>query len=204
MTSRIWWTLEIRPGSSGQWQWGQETFKCIKDGADDRVWGYFFVGPWLRPTWMRRVAALTPSSTSSSPRRNTTRRQTTPPKRFSIHRPCRSVFEPTLVASAWRVILALFDPDGLWRYDWQWWGFHNQKSGHFTLSPDECGGFICRLLRFILLLFSFSFYCFLFCCRSVRSAWWIWLAARELTQLEPKEPDWKWAWKTDFTFNLHL
>lgn len=151
--------------------------------------GVFFVGPWLRPTWMRRVAALTPSSTSSSPRRNTTRRQTTPPKRFSIHRPCRSVFEPT---------------DGLGRYDWQWWGFHDQNLDHLTLSPDECCGLICRLLRFILLLFSFSFYCFLFCCRSVRSAWWIWLAVRELTQLEPKEPDWKWAWKTDFTFKIHL
>lgn len=74
-------------------------------------------------------------------------------------------------------------------------GFSRPEFRPSTLLPDECCGFICRLLRFILLLFSFSFYCFLFCCRWVRSAWWIWLAARELTQLEPKEPDWRWAWK---------
>lgn len=83
-------------------------------------------------------------------------------------------------------------------------GFLRPEWRSSRLSPDKCCGLICRLLRFIPLLFSFSFYCFLFCCRWVRSAWWIWLAARELTQLEPKEPDWKWAWKTDFTFKIHL
>lgn len=80
-------------------------------------------------------------------------------------------------------------------------GFSRPKFWPFTLSPHECCGLICGLFP---LLFSFSFYCFLFSCRSVRSAWWIWLAARELTQLEPKEPDWKWAWKTDFTLKIHL
>lgn len=163
--------------------------------------GVFFVGLWLRPTWMRRVAALTLSSTSSSPRRNTTRRLTTPPKRFSIHRPCHSVFEPTFCVKSYFSLVWTQRPLEIWLTVM---GFLRPEWRSSRLSPDKCCGLICRLLRFILLLFSFSFYCFLFCCRWVRSAWWIWLAARELTQLEPKEPDWKWAWKTDFSFKIHL
>lgn len=33
----------------------------------------------------------------------------------------------------------------------------------------------------------------MFCCRSVKSVWWIWPAVRGPTRLEPKGPGWRWS-----------
>lgn len=114
MTSRIWWTLETKPGSSVQWFCAYVTL--YSERRHIKLYGsvkaskimliimflFFslFVGLWLQPTWMRQAAALTLSSTLSSPRRNTTWRQTTHLKRFSIKPHCSSVFYTTFMAFA--------------------------------------------------------------------------------------------------------
>lgn len=99
------------------------------------------------------------------------------------------------------VVLSLFDHNHLWRDDWRCSVFLWSEWRPSAISSDEC----CRPLAQCHILFYFfrSFFMlfFKFWRRSVRSAWWIWLAVRELTQLEPKEPDWKWAQKMHFFQN---
>lgn len=208
MTSRIWWTLETKPGSSAQWFWGHATVcgrKLYRSVNATKIvlmimFLFFFV--------CRTVAATNMNETSSrshavfniifTQKKHDMETDNTSEKVLNKPALYFCIVLLCFILFCMKVVLALFDRSRLWSDDWRWYSVsYDQNGGCLECHLTNVVDYLCNVTFYSTFFCLFFILFFKFCRRSVRSAWWIWLAVRELTQLEPKEPDWKWAQKTD-------